>query len=144
MRLEMWSWTVFVTRHSQEERRRMKEDIERRRMEAAERMKSLSTSNVDGDEMFSPVNPKAPTHKVNITNRSFNYIYWSSLRLKSFEQANHLLTLALAVVVKCWIRLFKRRCCSHKFNIFVLARQKWILSSLNKSFPLVWMFVRKP
>lgn len=41
----------------------MKEDIERRRMEAAERMKSLSTSSVDGDEIFSPF--KAPTHKVN-------------------------------------------------------------------------------
>ncbi|CAB1414627.1 unnamed protein product, partial [Pleuronectes platessa] len=47
----------------EEERRRMKEDIERRRMEAAERMKSLSTSSVDGDEMFSPFSPKAPTHK---------------------------------------------------------------------------------
>ncbi len=45
----------------------MKEDIERRRMEAAERMKSLSTSSVDGDEMFSPFSPKTPTHKVNIT-----------------------------------------------------------------------------
>lgn len=42
----------------------MKEDIERRRMEAAERMKSLSTSSVDGDETFSPFSPKTPTHKV--------------------------------------------------------------------------------
>ncbi|KAM3870195.1 uncharacterized protein ACN63O_005326 [Diretmus argenteus] len=47
----------------EEERRRMKEDIERRRMEAAERIKSLSTSSVDGDEMFCPFSPKAPTHK---------------------------------------------------------------------------------
>ncbi|KAM7397290.1 hypothetical protein PAMP_020274 [Pampus punctatissimus] len=47
----------------EEERRRMKEDIERRRMDAAERMKSLSTSSVDEDEMFSPFSPKAPTHK---------------------------------------------------------------------------------
>lgn len=43
----------------------MKEDIERRRMDAAERMKSLSTSSVDGDEIFSPFSPKTPTHKVN-------------------------------------------------------------------------------
>lgn len=42
----------------------MKEDIERRRMEAAERMKSLSTSSVDGDESFSPFSSKTPTHKV--------------------------------------------------------------------------------
>ncbi|XP_038561433.1 non-muscle caldesmon isoform X2 [Micropterus salmoides] len=56
----------------EEERRRMKEDIERRRMEAAERMKSLSTSNVDGDEMFSPVNPKAPTHKITERTESLN------------------------------------------------------------------------
>ncbi|XP_024911844.1 non-muscle caldesmon isoform X2 [Cynoglossus semilaevis] len=48
----------------EEERRRMKEDIERRRMEAAERMKSLSTSSVDGDETFSPFSPKTPTHKI--------------------------------------------------------------------------------
>uniref|UniRef100_UPI003AADCAD7 uncharacterized protein lsp1a n=1 Tax=Centroberyx gerrardi TaxID=166262 RepID=UPI003AADCAD7 len=47
----------------EEERRRMKEDIERRRMEAAERMKSLSSSGVEGDETFSPFSPKAPTHK---------------------------------------------------------------------------------
>ena len=47
----------------QEEKRRMKEEIERRRMEAAERMKSLSTS-CEGDEKFSPFSPKTPTHKV--------------------------------------------------------------------------------
>nr|XP_029524307.1 lymphocyte-specific protein 1-like isoform X3 [Oncorhynchus nerka] len=41
----------------------MKEDIERRRMEAAERMKSLSTSSVDGDELFSPLNPKGSIYK---------------------------------------------------------------------------------
>lgn len=46
---------------------KMKRDIERRRMEAAERMKSLSMSSVDGDEMFSPISPKTPTHKVNKT-----------------------------------------------------------------------------
>lgn len=42
----------------------MKEDIERRRMEAAERMKSLSTSSTEGDELFSPFSPKVSTHKV--------------------------------------------------------------------------------
>ncbi|XP_055790573.1 non-muscle caldesmon-like isoform X1 [Salvelinus fontinalis] len=47
----------------EEEKRRMKEDIERRRMEAAERMKSLSTSSVDGDEMFSPLSPKGSVYK---------------------------------------------------------------------------------
>ncbi|XP_010900237.2 non-muscle caldesmon isoform X1 [Esox lucius] len=47
----------------EEEKRRMKEDIERRRMEAAERMKSLSTSSVDGDEMFSPLSPKGSVFK---------------------------------------------------------------------------------
>ncbi|XP_023284909.1 non-muscle caldesmon-like isoform X1 [Seriola lalandi dorsalis] len=56
----------------EEERRRMKEDIERRRMEAAERMKSLSTSSVDGDEMFSPISPKAPTHKITERTESLN------------------------------------------------------------------------
>ncbi|XP_029613978.1 non-muscle caldesmon isoform X1 [Salmo trutta] len=47
----------------EEEKRRMKEDIERRRMEAAERMKNLSTSSVDGDELFSPLNPKGSIYK---------------------------------------------------------------------------------
>uniref|UniRef100_A0A8P4K7I3 Lymphocyte specific protein 1 a n=1 Tax=Dicentrarchus labrax TaxID=13489 RepID=A0A8P4K7I3_DICLA len=56
----------------EEERTRMKEDIERRRMEAAERMKSLSTSGVDGDEMFSPFSPKAPTHKITERTESLN------------------------------------------------------------------------
>uniref|UniRef100_A0A3B4UYR1 Lymphocyte specific protein 1 a n=1 Tax=Seriola dumerili TaxID=41447 RepID=A0A3B4UYR1_SERDU len=67
--------SVRVTREKsvpQEERRRMKEDIERRRMEAAERMKSLSTSSVDGDEMFSPISPKAPTHKITERTESLN------------------------------------------------------------------------
>nr|XP_020449013.1 non-muscle caldesmon-like [Monopterus albus] len=45
----------------EEEKRRMKEGIEKRRMEAAERMKSLSTSSAEGDELFSP---RAPTHKI--------------------------------------------------------------------------------
>ncbi|XP_073328968.1 uncharacterized protein lsp1a isoform X2 [Pagrus major] len=56
----------------EEERMRMKKDIERRRMEAAERMKSLSLSSVDGDEMFSPVSPKAPTHKITERTESLN------------------------------------------------------------------------
>ncbi|XP_068578972.1 non-muscle caldesmon isoform X2 [Cebidichthys violaceus] len=56
----------------EEERRRMKEDIERRRMEAAERMKSLSTSSVDGDEAFGPFSPKTPTHKISERTESLN------------------------------------------------------------------------
>ncbi|XP_076590018.1 uncharacterized protein lsp1a [Chaetodon auriga] len=56
----------------EEERRQMKRDIERRRMEAAERMKSLSTSSADGDEMFSPFSPKAPTHKITERTESLN------------------------------------------------------------------------
>lgn len=44
----------------------MKEDIERRRMEAAEkRMKSMNMSSPDGDESFNPLSPKSPTIKVN-------------------------------------------------------------------------------
>ncbi|XP_030282952.1 non-muscle caldesmon isoform X2 [Sparus aurata] len=56
----------------EEERMRMKRDIERRRMEAAERMKSLSMSSVDGDEMFSPISPKTPTHKITERTESLN------------------------------------------------------------------------
>ncbi|XP_078112531.1 uncharacterized protein lsp1a isoform X2 [Sander vitreus] len=56
----------------EEERRRMKEDIERRRTEAAERMKSLSTPSVDGDEAFCPFSPKASTHKITERTESLN------------------------------------------------------------------------
>ncbi|KAM4602060.1 uncharacterized protein lsp1a isoform 7-T7 [Polymixia lowei] len=56
----------------EEERRQMKEDIERRRMEAAERMKTLSVSSVDGDEMFSPISPKSPTYKITERTESLN------------------------------------------------------------------------
>ncbi|XP_032367697.1 non-muscle caldesmon [Etheostoma spectabile] len=56
----------------EEERRRMKEDIDRRRTEAAERMKSLSTSSGDGDEAFCPFSPKAPTHKITERTESLN------------------------------------------------------------------------
>uniref|UniRef100_M3XLJ5 Lymphocyte specific protein 1 n=1 Tax=Latimeria chalumnae TaxID=7897 RepID=M3XLJ5_LATCH len=49
----------------QEEKRQMKEDIERRRMEAAEkRQKKLSTSGSEGDEPFCPLSPRSPTFKV--------------------------------------------------------------------------------
>lgn len=50
---------------SQEEKRRMKKDIERRRMEAAERVKNMSSA--DEDEMFSPLSPKASTQKVKVS-----------------------------------------------------------------------------
>ncbi|XP_029505140.1 non-muscle caldesmon isoform X1 [Oncorhynchus nerka] len=56
----------------EEEKRRMKEDIERRRMEAAERMKSLSTSSVDGDEMFSSLSPKGSIYKITERTESLN------------------------------------------------------------------------
>lgn len=56
---------IIVCHGSQEEKRQMKEDIERRRMEAAERMKSLNMSSPDGDESFNPLSPKSPTFKVN-------------------------------------------------------------------------------
>ncbi|XP_030587406.1 non-muscle caldesmon isoform X1 [Archocentrus centrarchus] len=56
----------------EEERRRMKEEIERRRMEAAERMKSLSTSSVDEDELFSPFSPKVSTQKITERTESLN------------------------------------------------------------------------
>ncbi|XP_039988945.1 non-muscle caldesmon isoform X2 [Xiphias gladius] len=73
----------------EEERRRMKGDIERRRMEAAERMKSLSTSGVDGDEMFSPFSPKAPTHKITERTECLN----RSLK-KSFKKTQPLVLLS--------------------------------------------------
>ncbi|XP_024137946.1 non-muscle caldesmon isoform X1 [Oryzias melastigma] len=56
----------------EEERRRMKEEIEKRRMEAAERMKSLSTSSTDGEEIFSPFTPKASTQKITEKTESLN------------------------------------------------------------------------
>lgn len=43
----------------------MKEDIERRRMEAAERKKHMF--NMEGVEKFSPLSPKTSTHKVIIS-----------------------------------------------------------------------------
>jgi len=43
----------------------MKEDIERRRMEAAEkRMKNINITSTDGDDPFNPLNPISPTFKV--------------------------------------------------------------------------------
>ncbi|XP_029009515.1 non-muscle caldesmon isoform X2 [Betta splendens] len=75
----------------EEERRRMKEDIERRRMEAAERMKSLSTSSVDGDEAFSPISPKAPTHKISERTESLNR---SLKKSNSFKKMQPLLLTA--------------------------------------------------
>ncbi|XP_056137463.1 non-muscle caldesmon isoform X2 [Lampris incognitus] len=56
----------------EEKRRQMKEDIEKRRMEAAERMKTLSTSSVDGDETFSPLSPKGPAQKITERTESLN------------------------------------------------------------------------
>ncbi|XP_014910398.1 non-muscle caldesmon isoform X1 [Poecilia latipinna] len=53
----------------EEERRKMREDMERRRMEAAERMKTLSTSSAEGEEAFSP---KVSTHKITERTNSLN------------------------------------------------------------------------
>lgn len=51
----------------------MKEDIEKRRMEAAERrMRNLNMSSPDGDESFNPLSPKSPTFKVN--NKAVLYV----------------------------------------------------------------------
>ncbi|XP_036001744.1 non-muscle caldesmon isoform X2 [Fundulus heteroclitus] len=56
----------------EEERRKMREDMERRRMEAAARMKSLSTSSAEGEEVFSPFTPKVSTQKINERTNSLN------------------------------------------------------------------------
>lgn len=48
----------------QEERKQMKKDIERRRMEAAERKKHMS--NMEGEE-FNSLSPKTSTHKVTVS-----------------------------------------------------------------------------
>ncbi|XP_043915317.1 non-muscle caldesmon-like isoform X2 [Protopterus annectens] len=49
----------------EEEKQRMKEDIERRRMEATEkRMKKLSTSGSEGEELLRPISPRSPTSKI--------------------------------------------------------------------------------
>lgn len=48
----------------------MKKDMERRRMEAAERMRSMSEP--DGDENFSPLSPRASTHKITERTESLN------------------------------------------------------------------------
>ncbi|PWA30396.1 hypothetical protein CCH79_00017650, partial [Gambusia affinis] len=59
-----------VLKAEQEERRKMKEDMERRRMEAAERMKILSMSSAEGEEVFSPkVSPHKITERTNSLNR---------------------------------------------------------------------------
>uniref|UniRef100_A0A7N9AVJ0 Lymphocyte specific protein 1 a n=1 Tax=Mastacembelus armatus TaxID=205130 RepID=A0A7N9AVJ0_9TELE len=87
----MWTCGAERCLCLQEERRRMKEDIERRRMEAAERMKSLSTSSVDGDEMFSPFSPKAPTHKITERTESLNR---SLKKSNSFKKTQPLVLLS--------------------------------------------------
>ncbi|XP_008279925.1 non-muscle caldesmon isoform X2 [Stegastes partitus] len=75
----------------EEERRQMKEDIERRRMEAAERMKSLSMSSVDGDEMLCPFSPKVPTHKITERTESLNR---SLKKSNSFKKTQPLVLLS--------------------------------------------------
>lgn len=65
----------------------MREDMERRRMEAAERMKSLSTSSAEGEEAFSP---KVSTHKV-IKTEQHDFVF-------SCKTVKHCLFLLCAVV----------------------------------------------
>ncbi|XP_035498235.1 lymphocyte-specific protein 1 isoform X2 [Scophthalmus maximus] len=66
-------------------RRWMKEDNERRRVDTAERMKSLSTSSVDGDEMFSPFSPQAPTYKITERKESLNHLLKKSNSFKKTQ-----------------------------------------------------------
>ncbi|KAM4572456.1 uncharacterized protein lsp1a [Odontesthes bonariensis] len=76
----------------EEERRRMKEDIERRRIEAAERMKSLSISSMEGDETaFSPFSPTVSTHKITERTESLNR---SLKKSNSFKKTQPLILLS--------------------------------------------------
>ncbi|XP_034033218.1 non-muscle caldesmon [Thalassophryne amazonica] len=70
-------------RRGEEERHRLtKEDEETRRMEAAERMKSLRTSGEDGDENLSP---KAPNHKISERTESLSRSLKKSNSLKKSQ-----------------------------------------------------------
>ncbi|XP_052453331.1 non-muscle caldesmon-like isoform X1 [Carassius gibelio] len=53
----------------EEEKRQMKEDIERRRIEAAEKRMKNAT---DGDDPFNPLNPMSPTFKITARTESLN------------------------------------------------------------------------
>ncbi|XP_061578183.1 non-muscle caldesmon isoform X2 [Cololabis saira] len=75
----------------EEERRQMKEDIERRRMEAAERIRNLSTSSVEGDELFSPLSPKISTNKITEKTESLNR---SLKKSNSFKKTHPLLLMS--------------------------------------------------
>ncbi|XP_015244248.1 PREDICTED: non-muscle caldesmon-like [Cyprinodon variegatus] len=74
----------------EEERRKMKEDMDKRRMEAAERMKTLSTSSTDGEEVFSPITPKVSTPKIAERTNSLNR---SLKKSNSFKKTQPLLLL---------------------------------------------------
>ncbi|XP_077067467.1 uncharacterized protein lsp1a isoform X2 [Siphateles boraxobius] len=57
----------------EEDKRQMKGDIERRRMEAAEkRMKNINITSTDGDDPFNPLNPISPTFKITERTESLN------------------------------------------------------------------------
>ncbi|KAM6937926.1 uncharacterized protein lsp1a [Xenentodon cancila] len=75
----------------EEERRQMKEDIERRRMEAAERIRNLSTSSVEGDELFSPFSPKVSTKKITERTESLSR---SLKKSSSFKKTHPLLLMS--------------------------------------------------
>ncbi|KAM9854391.1 lymphocyte-specific protein 1 [Aulostomus maculatus] len=72
-------------RNIEEEKHRMREDIERRRM------KSLTTPSVEGDEVFSPFGPKSPTHKITERTESLNR---SLKKSNSFKKTQPLVLLA--------------------------------------------------
>lgn len=63
----------------------MKEEMARRRMDAAERMKMLSGGGGDPAEAFSPV--KTPTHKVNGCPATAFVDFWGPARLRHVSVA---------------------------------------------------------
>ncbi|XP_030057089.1 lymphocyte-specific protein 1 isoform X2 [Microcaecilia unicolor] len=72
----------------EEEKRRMKEDIERRRLETAEkRQKSLSSSGSDGEEPYCGLSPVSPTTKITDRTESLNRSIKKSNSIKKSEPA---------------------------------------------------------
>nr|XP_033784609.1 lymphocyte-specific protein 1 isoform X2 [Geotrypetes seraphini] len=72
----------------EEEKRRMKEDIERRRLDTAEkRQKSLSSSGSDGEEPYCGLSPVSPTIKITDRTESLNRSIKKSNSIKKSEPA---------------------------------------------------------
>uniref|UniRef100_A0A8K9UPM0 Lymphocyte specific protein 1 b n=1 Tax=Oncorhynchus mykiss TaxID=8022 RepID=A0A8K9UPM0_ONCMY len=73
-------------RQEEEERKRVKDGIESRRMAASERrMKNLSISSIEGDESFSPFSPMSPTFKINERTESLNRSLQKSNSIKKTQ-----------------------------------------------------------